>query len=92
MAETPAAAEVRYPAIRPGPVGTADEIAAARLIAQARAAIEAGEETEDAERYEREVREELAPYMGEERVNRYFDMFPARTDWAGVAFYVKRNP
>lgn len=57
-----------------------------------RAAIEAGEETEDAERYEREVREELAPYMGEERVNRYFDMFPARTDWAGVAFYVKRNP
>lgn len=57
-----------------------------------RAAIEAGEETEDAERYEREVRAELAPYMGEERVNRYFDMFPARTDWAGVAFYVKRNP
>lgn len=57
-----------------------------------RAAIEAGEEVEDAERFEREVREELAPYMGEDRVNRYFDMFPARTDWAGVAFYVKRNP
>ena len=40
----------------------------------------------------REVREELAPFMGEDRVNRYFDMFPAATDWAGVAFYVKRNP
>jgi glyoxylase-like metal-dependent hydrolase (beta-lactamase superfamily II) len=57
-----------------------------------RVAIDAGQEVEDAERFEREVREELAPYMGEDRVNRYFDMFPARTDWAGVAFYVKRNP
>ena len=62
------------------------------LEERVRAAIEAGEEVEDAERFEREVREELAPYMGEERVNRYFDMFPAQTDWAGVAFYVKRNP
>ncbi|MDX1647927.1 MAG: MBL fold metallo-hydrolase [Longimicrobiales bacterium] len=61
------------------------------LEARVRAAIEAGEEVEDAERFEREVREELAPYMGEDRVNRYFDMFPAQTDWAGVAFYVKRN-
>lgn len=62
------------------------------LEARVRAAIEAGEEQEDAARFEREVREELAPYMGEDRVNRYFDMFPAETDWAGVAFYVKRNP
>lgn len=62
------------------------------LEARVRAAIRAGDEVEDAERFEREVREELAPYMGEERVNRYFDMFPARTDWAGVAFYLKRNP
>jgi hypothetical protein len=30
--------------------------------------------------------------MGEERVNQYFDMFPAANDWAGVAFYLKRNP
>lgn len=62
------------------------------LEARVRAAIESGNEVEDAERFEREVREELAPFMGEERVNRYFDMFPAQTDWAGVAFYVKRNP
>jgi hypothetical protein len=46
---------------------------------------------EDAERFDAEVREELAPFMGEERVNRYFDMFPAATDWAGMAFYLKRN-
>ncbi len=62
------------------------------LEARVRAAIEAGTEAEDAEEFEREVRRELAPFMGEERVNRYFDMFPARTDWAGVAFYVTRNP
>lgn len=62
------------------------------LEARVRAAIEAGEEVEDAERFEEEVRRELAPFMGEERVNQYFDMFPAQTDWAGVAFYVKRNP
>lgn len=62
------------------------------LEARVRAAIEAGNEVEDAERFEREVRLELAPFMGEERVNRYFDMFPAQTDWAGVALYVKRNP
>jgi glyoxylase-like metal-dependent hydrolase (beta-lactamase superfamily II) len=64
------------------------------LESRVRAAIAAGEEEEvaDAARFEREVREELAPFMGEERVNRYFDMFPAATDWAGVAFYLKRNP
>lgn len=62
------------------------------LEARVRAAIEAGTEEDDAERFEREVRDELAPFMGEERVHRYFDMFPAQTDWAGVAFYVKRNP
>ncbi len=64
------------------------------LEARVRAAIAIGidEEEADAARFEQEVREELAPYMGEERVNRYFDMFPASTDWTGVAFYVKRNP
>jgi len=62
------------------------------LESRVRAALDAGDETEDPRRFEREVREELAPFMGEERVNRYFDMFPAATDWAGVCFYVKRNP
>ena len=64
------------------------------LEARVRAAIAEGidEEEADAARFESEVRAELAPFICEERVNRYFDMFPAATDWTGVAFYVKRNP
>jgi glyoxylase-like metal-dependent hydrolase (beta-lactamase superfamily II) len=64
------------------------------LESRVRAAVAMGidEEEADSARFEQEVREELAPFMGEDRVNRYFDMFPAATDWAGVAFYVKRNP
>jgi len=61
------------------------------LEARVRAALESGDE-EDADRFDQEVRAELAPFMGEDRVNRYFDMFPASTDWGGVAFYVQRNP
>lgn len=64
------------------------------LEARVRVAVAAGidAEIEDAALFEQEVRTELAPFMGEDQVNRYFDMFPAATDWAGVAFYVKRNP
>lgn len=46
---------------------------------------------EDAERYEEEVRARLAPGLGRDRVDGYFDMFPAATDWAGVKFYLERN-
>ena len=64
------------------------------LERRVRSAIDAGVDAEsaDAARFEQEVRTELAPFMGEDRVNRYFDMFPAATDWAGMAFYAKRNP
>lgn len=62
------------------------------LEVRVRSAISEGREEEDATHFEQEVRAELAPFMGTDRVNRYFDMFPAATDWAGVAFYVKRNP
>ncbi|MDE3001949.1 MAG: MBL fold metallo-hydrolase [Gemmatimonadota bacterium] len=62
------------------------------LESRVRVAIDEGREDEDAAAFEKEVREELAPFMGEDRVNRYFDMFPAATDWAGVMFYIKRNP
>lgn len=64
----------------------------AALEARVRVALENDEEDEDAARFEAEVRDELAPYMGREEVDRYFDMFSAATDWAGVAFYLKRNP
>ena len=62
------------------------------LETRVRSAVESGTEEADAREFEGEVRAELAPFMGEERVNRYFDMFPAVNDWAGVLFYVKRNP
>ena len=61
------------------------------LEERVRVALLDGDE-QDAERFAEEVREELAPYMGEDRATRYFDMFPGSIDWAGVAFYLKRNP
>ncbi|MEX2465360.1 MAG: MBL fold metallo-hydrolase [Gemmatimonadota bacterium] len=63
----------------------------AALETRVRAALETEDEY-DAARFDEEVREELAPFMGREQVDRYFDMFSAATDWAGVAFYLKRNP
>jgi len=61
------------------------------LEARVRAWLETGDESE-VEDFAREVREELVPFKGEDWVNRYFNMFPAATDWAGVAFYLERNP
>jgi glyoxylase-like metal-dependent hydrolase (beta-lactamase superfamily II) len=52
----------------------------------------ARDDTADAERYDREVREELAPFLGRAEVDGYFDMFRAATDWAGVRFYLEHNP
>ena len=61
------------------------------LEARVRAALAAGDDS-DANRFDEEVRDELAPYVGQDRVDRYFDMFSAAIDWAGVAFYIERNP
>lgn len=47
---------------------------------------------DDALRYDREVRERLAPYREPGQVDRYFEMFTAATDWAGVKFYLQRHP
>ncbi|HSG09417.1 MAG TPA: MBL fold metallo-hydrolase [Longimicrobiales bacterium] len=47
---------------------------------------------DDATRYDQEVRERLSPFREPGRVDEYFDMFTAATDWAGVKFYVERNP
>jgi len=62
-----------------------------RVEARVRAAIDSGDGG-DADRYDREVRDELAAFLGTDEVERYFDMFSAATDWAGVKFYVERNP
>jgi hypothetical protein len=63
----------------------------AALEARVRAAI-ARDDEDDALRYDEEVRERLAPFMGREVVDQYFDMFTAAKDWAGVKFYLDRNP
>jgi len=61
------------------------------LEERVRQALASGDDA-DAERYEEEVRDGLGSQVGRARVDGYFDMFPAATDWAGVAFYLKRNP
>lgn len=64
-----------------------------RLVAlerRVRQAMASGDEADGA-RYDREVRDELAPYLGREEVERYFDMFTATIDYAGVRFYLERN-
>ena len=63
----------------------------AALEARVRSAMARGD-ADDALRYDREVRDEFAPYLGREGVERYFDMFTAANDYAGVRFYLKRNP
>ena len=61
------------------------------LEERVRAAMTSGDEG-DAARYEEEVREELSRYLGRAAVDGYFGMFAAATDWAGVKFYLDRNP
>ena len=47
---------------------------------------------EEATCYEEEVRASLATALPRERVDAYFDTFPAANDLAGVKFWVERNP
>ena len=61
------------------------------LEARVRSALERGEER-DAERYEQDVREEQAEYRERERVDRYFDVFPAATDWEREASASASSP
>jgi glyoxylase-like metal-dependent hydrolase (beta-lactamase superfamily II) len=62
-----------------------------RLEVRVRDAMARGDE-DDARRYDREVRDALAPFLGRDEVERYFDMFTAATDYSGVRFYLERNP
>jgi glyoxylase-like metal-dependent hydrolase (beta-lactamase superfamily II) len=45
----------------------------------------------DARDYEEEVRAEQSAFRARELVDRYFDMFPAATDWAGVRRWVEKG-
>ncbi len=60
------------------------------LESRVRGAMARGDDDDD-QRYDEDVRDELAPFLGREAVDRYFDMFAAATDWAGVKFYLERN-
>jgi glyoxylase-like metal-dependent hydrolase (beta-lactamase superfamily II) len=61
----------------------------AKLEARVRVALERGLE-HDAIDYENEVREEISAHRERALVDRYFDVFPAATDWAGVRRYVEK--
>ncbi len=65
--------------------------ALADLERRVRDAVAAGN-MEDAGRYDAETRARLTGAWTRKEIDRYFDMFPASTDWAGVEFYVRRNP
>ena len=62
------------------------------LEARVRGAMARGDAAEDALRYDLEVRQEMAQYVGKDEVERYFNLFAAATDYAGVQFYLERNP
>lgn len=61
------------------------------LTERVAAALE-GEDADDRERYGTEVTAYLSQFAEPERVQRYFECFSGRSDWDGVAFYLKRNP
>lgn len=61
------------------------------LEARVRRAMATGDDG-DATRYDQEVRDELAAVLGRREVDGYFGMFSAAMDWAGVKFYLERNP
>lgn len=60
------------------------------MVDRANAAI-VTEDDSVAESFDREIRAEMASFMGEEKARRYFEMFPPRNDFAGVAFYLESN-
>jgi len=51
-----------------------------------------GDAAEDQLRYDREVRDEMAAYVGRSEAERYFSLFAPAIDYAGVRFYLERNP
>ena len=55
--------------------------------------VRAGPDTDDprlAEEFEAETRERQAAVIGQDRARRYFDVFNAANDWAGMRLYLKR--
>jgi glyoxylase-like metal-dependent hydrolase (beta-lactamase superfamily II) len=63
-----------------------------RLALRVRAALEAGDADEDAERYDAEVRDRIAEYMDRDWVDRYFAVFSAANDHRGVRRFLEKTP
>jgi glyoxylase-like metal-dependent hydrolase (beta-lactamase superfamily II) len=63
--------------------------ALADLHDRVRGALERGD-SEDAMRYHEEVIERLAPFRDEGAIRKYFETFPAATDWEGMKFHIER--
>lgn len=64
----------------------------AELEARVRGAMARGDAAEDQIRYDREVRDEMAAHVGKPEAERYFSLFAPAIDYAGVRFYLERNP
>lgn len=79
--------------MHPDPVGRGAELAQALigLHARVRAALEAGVADADAEAFDRETRDALRVWRGDD-VDPYFDAFSAATDYAGVRRFATKNP
>jgi len=58
--------------------------------ARTRGAVEPDALEQDAQAYEEEVRTRMARVRSRAEVDRYFDVFRGSTDYAGVAFHLKR--
>ncbi len=62
-----------------------------KLEARVRRALETGTTEEDAERYEEEVRTAYSAFFPRKGVDRYFDIFSAARDYAGVVRAVQKG-
>ncbi|MCE2454415.1 MAG: MBL fold metallo-hydrolase [Gemmatimonadetes bacterium] len=65
-----------------------------KLEAEVRQAMARNDDGAGARYHERALAEQSVGRDDSDRkaMKRYFDTFPARTDWAGVVFYLERNP
>lgn len=94
VAVGPERAVVSHFGLHGDPRGRASELAGAlvALAGRVRQALARGEADTDALRYEDEVRARLAEHLARERVDRYFDIFAAATDYAGMRRFLEKNP
>ena len=92
-------AGVRPAAVAPTHFGVHDNVEERRqqladrlraLESRVEAALARGNEADPLE-YEEEVRAEQSAFRSRELVDRYFDVFPAATDWAGVKRWVEKT-